>query len=159
MNELNAWSYTNETTIIEHILARYHQVHRYQLQNLVQLAEKVSAVHTDVFPSEILPLLRQTQQDLLDHMLKEERVLFPMILNGAGIQARMPIQVMRHEHDEHQHTLKRFAQLTQDFSAPIDACASWQRLYTELEEFCTDLHNHIVLENEILFPRVLSSFS
>ena len=72
MNELNAWSYTNETAIIEHILARYHQVHRYQLQDLLSLAEKVSSVHADVFPAEILPLLRQTQQELLSHMQKEE---------------------------------------------------------------------------------------
>ena len=157
MNELNAWSYTNETAIIEHILARYHQVHRYQLQDLLSLAEKVSSVHADVFPAEILPLLRQTQQELLSHMQKEERVLFPMILNGAGIQASMPIQVMRHEHDEHQQTLARFRELTQDFVAPANACASWQRLYAELAIFCNDLRDHIVLENEVLFPRVLSS--
>ena len=80
-----------------------------------------------------------------------------MILNGAGIQTSMPIQVMRHEHDEHQQTLVRFRELTQDFAVPVDACASWQRLYALLEEFCTDLSHHIALENEILFPRVLSS--
>ena len=110
-----------------------------------------------MFPAEILPLLRQTQQELLSHMQKEERVLFPMILNGAGIQASMPIQVMRHEHDEHQQTLARFRELTQDFVAPANACASWQRLYAELATFCNDLRDHIVLENEVLFPRVLSS--
>ena len=156
MSELTIWENANESALIEHILARYHQVHRLQLQDILPLAEKVSTVHAEVFPAELLPLLQQTQQELLNHMQKEELVLFPMILNGAGKQASMPIRMMRHEHDDHQHTVNHLIQLTNHFTPPENACQSWQRLYAAIAELCQDLNNHIVLENDILFPRVLS---
>ena len=91
------------------------------------------------------------------HHVKEEGVLFPLMRQGGSPMIAHPIAQMRHEHDEHQQTLAQFRELTQDFVAPADACASWQRLYAELATFCNDLRDHIVLENEVLFPRVLSS--
>ncbi len=84
-------------------------------------------------------------------MMKEERVLFPMIKQGAGRGAAMPIQMMMHEHSEHEAALAELRALTDDFTPPEGACGSWQRLYALAKELSDDLNDHIALENDILF--------
>ena len=88
--------------------------------------------------------------------MKEERVLFPMIKQGAGRGAAMPIQMMMHEHTEHEAALAELRALTDDFTPPEGACGSWQRLYALAKELSDDLNDHIALENNILFARVLA---
>ncbi|MCP2040690.1 regulator of cell morphogenesis and NO signaling [Neisseria sp. HSC-16F19] len=155
MSDLSLWQQAGDSSLIEHILARYHQVHRRQLQDILPLAEKVATVHADTFPQDILPLLQHMQQDLLEHMLKEERVLFPMILNGMGARAAMPINVMMHEHESHREAMAQLLALSHQLTPPPDACHSWQRLYAELQTLLDDLNDHIELENNILFARTL----
>lgn len=157
MNDLALWQQANDSALIEHILSRYHQTHRMQLGGILPLAEKVAQVHAGSFPAELLPLLHTMQDELLNHMQKEERVLFPMILNGAGSGAAMPIRVMMHEQDEHEHALRQLHSLSNGFTPPPDACPSWQRLYAELARLAADLREHIELENRILFARTLAS--
>ena len=91
------------------------------------------------------------------HMMKEERMLFPMINQGVGRGAAMPISVMMHEHEEHDQAIARLEELTYNFELPEGACGSWTRLYTLAKEMVDDLKDHIHLENEILFSRVLAS--
>ncbi len=152
----SVWQHASDNSIIEHILARYHQVHRQQLADILQLTEKVSITHSAQFPAAVLPLLQNLQVELINHMLKEERVLFPMILNGAGTNAAMPIQVMRHEHDEHTEAVAQLLIHTNNLTPPSNACGSWQRLYSDLDTLFTDLREHIALENGILFSRTLA---
>ncbi|WP_416190660.1 iron-sulfur cluster repair protein DnrN [Neisseria sp. CCUG12390] len=157
MTDFTVWETAPFGATIDHILQRYHNIHRAQLEELVPLAQKVATVHADTFPAEIAQLLADMQNELLSHMMKEERMLFPMINQGVGRGAAMPISVMMHEHEEHDHAIARLRELTNNFEIPEGACGSWTRLYRLAEEMVNDLTDHIRLENEILFPRVLAS--
>lgn len=154
MNEL--WKTAPLNATVEHVLQRYHQTHRQQLASILPLAEKVTRVHADTFNQEVLPHLKAIEAELEDHMMKEERVLFPMIQQGMGRNASMPVRIMMMEHEDHSAALDKLLQLTNHLQTPADACGSWQRLYAELREFVQDLRDHIELENTILFPRALN---
>lgn len=157
MTDFSVWETAPFGATVDHILQRYHNVHRAQFEELVPLAQKVAQVHADTFPAEIAGLLAYMQNELLMHMMKEERMLFPMINQGVGRGAAMPISVMMHEHEEHDRAIARLKELTDDFQAPEGACGSWTRLYALAKEMADDLNDHIHLENDILFARVLDS--
>ena len=150
------WQNASDSDIIDHILPRYHDTHRRQLEELVPLAEKVAGVHAGKFPAEVVSLLHTIQNELLSHMRKEERILFPMLKQGAGRAAAMPVRMMMHEHTEHEAALERLLEVTGNLQAPADACRSWQRLYSLAQELVDDLRDHIDLEDNILFARVLA---
>lgn len=150
------WQSASDSDIIDHILPRYHDTHRRQLEELVPLAEKVAGVHAGKFPAEVVPLLHTIQNELLSHMMKEERILFPMLKQGAGRAAAMPVRMMMHEHTEHEAALERLLEVTGNLQAPADACRSWQHLYSLAQELVDDLRDHIDLEDNILFARVLA---
>ena len=157
MTDFSVWETAPFGATVDHILQRYHNVHRAQFEELVPLAQKVAQVHADTFPAEIAELLAYMQNELLMHMMKEEKLLFPMINQGVGRGAAMPISVMMHEHEEHDRAIARLKELTDDFQAPEGACGSWTRLYALAKEMVEDLNDHIHLENDILFARVLDS--
>ncbi|ADY99811.1 TPA: iron-sulfur cluster repair protein DnrN [Neisseria meningitidis] len=157
MTDFSVWETAPFGATVDHILQRYHNVHRAQFEELVPLAQKVAQVHADTFPAEIAGLLAYMQNELLMHMMKEERMLFPMINQGIGRGAAMPISVMMHEHEEHDRAIARLKELTDDFQVPEGACGSWTRLYALAKEMVEDLNDHIHLENDILFARVLDS--
>ena len=150
------WQNASDSDIIDHILPRYHDTHRRQLEELVPLAEKVAGVHAGKFPAEVVSLLHTIQNELLSHMMKEERILFPMLKQGAGRAAAMPVRMMMHEHTEHEAALERLLEVTGNLQAPTDACRSWQHLYSLAQELVDDLRDHIDLEDNILFARVLA---
>ncbi len=156
MIDRELWQHAADSAIIDHILSRYHDTHRRQLEELLPLAEKVASVHAGVFPAEVVPLLHTIQNELLSHMMKEERILFPMLKQGAGAAAAMPVRMMMHEHTEHNAAIERLLEITGNLQAPADACRSWQRLYSLARELVDDLHDHIDLEDHILFARVLA---
>ncbi|PSJ80026.1 iron-sulfur cluster repair protein DnrN [Neisseria iguanae] len=157
MADFTVWETAPFGATIDHILQRYHNMHRAQLDELVPLAQKVAAVHKDTFPAEVAELLSHMKNELLSHMMKEERMLFPMINQGIGHGAAMPVSVMMHEHEEHDKAIGRLRKLTNNFEIPAEACSSWTRLYRLAEEMVNDLTDHIHLENEVFFPRVLAS--
>ena len=141
--------------LIDHILSRYHEVHRQQLPELISLARRVESVHQghpDV-PAGLAHFLEQMEGDLVSHMLKEENILFPLLRNGGHPMVMGPIGVMRHEHLEHGDRLERLAELTCNYTPPLGACNSWQTLYAGLRGLTDDLQQHIQLENEVLFPQ------
>ena len=150
------WQNASDSDIIDHILPRYHDTHRRQLEELVPLAEKVAGVHAGKFPAEVVSLLHTIQNELLSHMMKEERILFPMLKQGAGRAAAMPVRMMMHEHTEHEAALERLLEVTGNLQAPADACRSWQHLYSLAQELVNDLRDHIDLEDNILFAHVLA---
>lgn len=141
--------------LIEHILARYHEVHRHQLPELIRLAERVEKVHKTHpdCPTGLASLLIEMQQELLSHMMKEEQILFPMI-RAQQPQAVHPIEMMRYEHTLHGESLEVLEKLTHDITPPAGACNIWQALYIGLNTFKLDLMQHIHLENNELFMRV-----
>lgn len=151
------WRQASPERLIEHLLQRYHAVHRAQLPELIRLAGRVEQVHGDRehCPRGLTELLIDMQQELESHMQKEEQILFPMIQRGGGRMAGGPITVMRYEHDQHGETLERIVALTDDMQPPADACNTWRALYRGLDELRCDLMQHIHLENNLLFPRAL----
>ncbi|MDF3936125.1 iron-sulfur cluster repair protein YtfE [Pseudomonas citronellolis] len=148
------WRQASNAELIAHILERYHQVHRQQFPALLPLAERVERTHAahPHCPRGLTRLLERMQEELEAHMCKEEHILFPWLGQGVPLlQVQGPIGVMRHEHDEHAQSLATLAELTDDLTAPADACASWRALYAGLEELRRDLMQHIHLENNLLF--------
>lgn len=152
------WSEAPYAEMIEHIITRYHNVHREQLPELITLAQKVENVHGDRedCPIGVAATLEKIHAELSQHLMKEEQILFPMIKMGNYTMAAMPIRVMEMEHDEAGQDVEVLKSLTNHLTPPVDACFSWKALYTGIDAFIDDLMHHIHLENNILFPRVLN---
>ncbi len=140
-----------------YIVDRYHNDLRRRFPELLALAQKVEQVHGDHAncPVGLFALLNDMHKEMLMHMMKEENVLFPMIQNGAGHNAFMPIKVMNAEHESHGQQLEEAHRLTSDFTPPEGACGTWRALYSGLEKLEEEIMEHIHLENNILFPRAL----
>lgn len=141
--------------LIDHLLQRYHAVHREQLPELIRMARRVEAVHRghpDV-PAGLADLLEGIHDELLSHMHKEEAILFPALQAGGNPFVDQPIQVMRREHTTHGEALERLAALTHDATPPQGACNTWRALYAGIGQFSDDLVQHIHLENNLLFPQ------
>ena len=148
--------------LADHIEATHHSYLKQALPQLTALMEKVSQAHAARHP-ELIDLGKSfaaLRADLEPHLLKEERVLFPMIRNrenpGAGTGGfpatlAAPIRVMLAEHDRTVQLQNRIRELSQNFTVPADACTSYARLMNELEVLDADLKTHIHKENDILF--------
>lgn len=149
------WQTASNDKLIDHILSRYHDVHRQQLPELIRMARRVEQVHAsrDTCPHGLADLLNELHQEMESHMQKEEQILFPMLRRNLGAQARGPIAVMRQEHDDHGEHLGQLMTLTNDITVPKGACTTWRALYVGLREFRDDLMQHIHLENNLLFER------
>lgn len=141
--------------MVDHILVRYHAVHREQLPELIRMARRVEAVHRESpdVPVGLADHLETMEAELLDHMDKEEQILFPLFKSGGGAQALGPIHVMRDEHTGHGAQLERLMALTDDANPPRGACNTWRALYAGIAQLSDDLINHIHLENNVLFPQ------
>ena len=100
-------------------------------------------------------LLERMGSELEDHMRKEEDVLFPLMRRGGHPMIAQPIAVMLAEHDDHGAHLRTLERLTDDFTAPAEACPTWRALYIGVKKLADDLVEHIHTENNVLFPRFL----
>jgi regulator of cell morphogenesis and NO signaling len=141
--------------LIEHILTRYHETHRRELPELVRLAARVEARHAgnERVPAGLQDALEELSIALDEHMAKEEQILFPMMRHGVHPMIAAPIGRMRFEHDEHGERLARLESLTHGLELPEDACPTWRALYAGLRKLIDDVHEHVHLENNVLFPR------
>lgn len=156
--------------LTRYIVAKHHVFTRSELERLTALFHKVCSVHGQNHP-ELLQIQSQFQilrAELEPHMLKEERILFPYIENLEAAVAENrpapfapfgtvgnPIVAMMREHDAAGEILKAMRELGNDFVTPEDACFSYGTLYSALDALEADLHQHIHLENNVLFPRSL----
>ena len=131
---------------------------------LAELIDKVAGHHGERHPElfDLRKTFARLHNELDLHLLKEERVLFPLVkqLEAAHQMIAMhcgsvanPIRVMEHEHDDAGTALRQIRDLTRDFQVPADGCSSWKALCHGLAALETDLHLHIHKENNILFPR------
>lgn len=154
-----------------HIVGRHHAFVRREAPRLETLAGKVADKHANRHPE--LPQIRNVfaaiAQELSAHMMKEENLLFPYIsqMESAVVagdppppaffgSVQNPIARMLAEHDDAGELLGQMRKLSGGFQPPDDACPSYRGLYHGLEEFEGDLHRHIHLENNILFPRAVN---
>lgn len=158
------------TELIAHILDKHHVYTAEQMTRLESLLEKVITAHgqnhTEL--AGVGDLFQRLCGDLRPHMFKEEQILFPYIiqLEQSVLQNRPapfapfgtvnnPIRMMMMEHDTAGEILRELRSITGNYAVPADGCLSYQSLYQGLEEFEKDLHQHIHLENNILFPRAI----
>jgi regulator of cell morphogenesis and NO signaling len=156
--------------LIAHIVHTHHAYVRTETPHIERLLEKVCTKHGANHPElpHIRSVFRGLGQELSMHMMKEEAVLFPYIerMEEAVVQQEPimpapfgtvanPVRMMEHEHDNAGAALKAMRQASQDYTPPADACTSYQALYHALQAFEKDLHQHIHLENNVLFPRAV----
>lgn len=155
--DLPRWDTAPLPDLIDFIVQRYHAALRTELPALIGLAARVEHRHADkaACPRGLHAQLVRMHEAVLDHLAKEERILFPMILEGYGPRAAGPVRVMEEEHDEHGLNLARVRHLTNDLTPPPEACSTWRALYLRLAALESELMAHIHLENNILFPRAL----
>lgn len=151
------WTQEPLDRLTDHIVTRYHRALDAELPRLCLLADKVARVHGTPQLIALRQEVHKIASELASHMRKEEQVLFPWIASGRGAAAGAPIRVMQLEHDDHATSLHTLRSLTDDYQAPPKACGSWRALWYGLSELDRELQEHIHLENNVLFPRALTS--
>jgi regulator of cell morphogenesis and NO signaling len=151
------WDQEPLCDLVDFIVATYHRRLRETFPELLRMAAKVEARHgaNPHCPAGLVAQLTAMHHDVLEHLAKEERVLFPLILSGQGRMASGPVQVLEREHVAHAHDLQTIRQLTHDLQPPAEACATWRALYVGLQALEQELMVHIHLENNVLFRRAL----
>lgn len=153
--------------LADYVEKKHHRYVDTKIREITPFLYKVARVHGDRHPEllEVEKLFNESAHDLSDHMNKEESILFPYIRNL--VQAKQdstyvhapfgtvenPIRVMMHEHDAEGERFRKIAELTDDYNPPADACSTYRVTFSMLKEFEDDLHLHIHLENNILFPK------
>jgi regulator of cell morphogenesis and NO signaling len=153
------WDEAPLPMLVDHIQSVYHQRLRAQLPALIAMARRVEVRHADKAscPRGLAVHLEAMHAAVLEHLQKEEQILFPMIVSGMGRRAGGPVHVMELEHEHHGEDLQRVRQLTVDLLPPDEACTTWRALYLGLQQLEQELMDHIHLENNILFRRALAS--
>lgn len=156
--------------LTDYIVSNHHAYVRRVLPTVRFHAEKVARVHGGRHPElvEVASVFERVANELESHMVREEEVLFPYIKSlgaaerdGHDVPAPMfgsvrnPIEMMEIEHDEAGAAMHRIRQMTSGYQIPSDACTTYSVLFQELAEFEADLHRHVHLENNILFPRAI----
>lgn len=164
------WQAEPLADLIDHINRTHHKYTREEIARLVPLFDKVCSVHGTNHP-ELFRLRASFQglaQELSTHMMKEEMVLFPYIVRMEEAvferapvlpppfgTVQNPVAMMMLEHDAAGEALRAMRQASAGYTPPSDGCVSYQTLYKALADFEADLHQHIHLENNILFPRAI----
>lgn len=156
----------------DHIVNIHHRYVKDSLPILKSYSAKVTQVHGHHFEelAEIQALLNTVSNELLSHMNKEEMILFPFIKSMVKANkmsekkvehppfgtVNRPIAMMLEEHESAGEIFEEIKELTNQFQPPAEACNTFRALYAGLEEFQDDLHLHIHLENNILFPKAIA---
>jgi regulator of cell morphogenesis and NO signaling len=164
------WNQAGLRELIEHIVSTHHEYLKTNLPLLDQRIRKVASVHgaKDERLTQLPEIFAALKSELDQHLQKEEIILFPMISrfesavqSGAPIapshcgSVANPIRVMEAEHDSAGEALRQLRELTSDYAIPDYACVTYRSMLSGLREMEDDLHMHIHLENNILFPRAI----
>jgi regulator of cell morphogenesis and NO signaling len=154
----------------DYIINTHHRYVRENTSFILELAQKVARVHGERHPEliQVAELFSRIGNDLTLHMVKEEKILFPFIkelaqvYNTGGMlpsadfgKISVPIQVMDSEHEQVGGDFETIRAITSNYLLPVDACSSYTILFKKLEEYESDLHRHVHLESNILFPKAI----
>lgn len=168
LDNYNTW---NLSFLADYIVNTHHAYLKAKLPEICFYANKVARVHGDRHPEllQILEHVLNVNDEMLAHMEKEERVLFPFIKaleTATNAKQNLekpsfgtvenPIKVMISEHESAGNEMEEIQKLTTDFTPPDDACTTYRVFFQNLDAFQQDLHKHVHLENNILFPKALS---
>ncbi|WP_392469770.1 iron-sulfur cluster repair di-iron protein [Sphingobacterium cellulitidis] len=163
--DFNSWP---SDLLASYIVKTHHRYVREKVPVLQTYLDKICRVHGERHPElfEINKLFVESSSDLFHHLEKEEKILFPFIekleeaqnskgdYNQPGFgSVQNPISMMIHEHEQEGDRFAKISDLSDQYTAPIDACSTYQVAFEMLREFEQDLHKHIHLENNILFPK------
>lgn len=155
----NEWSLDFLT---DYIVNNHHSFVRKMLPEISFYAEKVARVHGERDPElyDILQNVQLLRSEMLGHLQKEEQELFPQIKElvtqkKTGSVKSAIVEALEEEHDKAGDLMAKIEELTNGFNPPSNACASYRVLFQNLEGFQQDLHKHVHLENNILFPKTL----
>jgi regulator of cell morphogenesis and NO signaling len=166
------WTSAPLSELTRHIRAKHHQYVNAAISSIQALLVKVKTKHGPTHPevTAIDELFAKMGREMIMHMQKEEQILFPYIdaleraAKGNGSieppffqTVRNPIQAMTREHDSSSDLARQIRTASRDYTPPADACASFKALYEDLKRFELDLHEHVHLENNVLFPRALEA--
>jgi regulator of cell morphogenesis and NO signaling len=165
-SEVAEWTSMTAAELVDHLEATHHRYLWREMPRVSLLVDKVVSVHGGRHPelTYVAACYAQVRADLEPHLLKEERMLFPIIRELAGSTAapafhcgslRNPISVMLNEHDAVGDMFAKLRQLTGGYQAPADGCATYVACYSALAEMEADTHLHIHKENNVLFPMVV----
>lgn len=166
------WTSAKLHDLIDHILRTHHDYLKRELPRLSERMATVGRVYADRYPDIVKPLARvlaALRDELEMHLRKEEMILFPFVQRAEAAadsgqpptpppfgSFANPISVMEDEHETAGRALAEMRRLTNGYLAPADACNTFRALYAGLEELERDLHMHIHLENNVLFPRAIA---
>ncbi|MGH9470947.1 MAG: hemerythrin domain-containing protein, partial [Terriglobia bacterium] len=165
------WETASLSALSRHIVEKHHAFCREALEGITALLAKTVQAHGANHPElgRIQSLFSGMSSELNLHMMKEEKTLFPMIaqMEDARSQGRPPAQfpfgriqnpisMMIFEHNDTGNGLKEIRELSKGYEPPADACNTYRSLYEGLREFEADMHQHIYLENYVLFPRTVA---
>ena len=160
------WSTMSADALVDHLVAVHHRYLWDEMPRVTALVDKIVSVHRGRHPElvDVAACFAHIRADLEPHMLKEERMLFPMIRELAGSSRvpsfhcgslRNPIGVMLSEHDAVGDLLAKLRRLTNGYTPPADGCATYAACYAAMAELEADTHLHIHKENNVLFPLVV----
>lgn len=161
------------TELADYIVTYHHQYVKSEMPQILMYLQKVAAKHGDRHPEmkKVFELFLAVNEEMTEHMQKEELILFPRIKDiekkiteGNGIIVNetwllAPINVMESEHDNAGNILAEIRELTNNYTPPADACTTFRLSIAALQAFELDLHRHVHLENNVLFPRALRLFN
>lgn len=154
--------------LIEHIINTHHQFVRYKIEEISVYAEKVARVHGERHPEnvEINQTFKELSREMMDHMEDEEKTVFPLISSistkrkmGEPIspddvnELTRQLQLMEDDHEGAGNLMAMIRKQSNNFTPPVDACATYRILYQNLRGFEEDLHKHVHLENNVLFKK------
>lgn len=156
--------------LAQYIVNNHHTYVKNAIPEITTHLQKVYNAHVEKYPyiAEVQSTFALVAEEMINHMMKEERILFPLLkyltesqkfnekpkTNGFGT-IKNPIRQMEAEHVSAGGAMEKIRTLTNNYSLPEDACTTFQVTYKELDEFEKDLHKHVHLENNILFPRAI----
>jgi regulator of cell morphogenesis and NO signaling len=168
--DLRDWKAAPLSDVADHIVQRHHEYVRSESPRVQGLIEKVISRHGDTQPhlDAVRKRFEKLSGDMSTHMMKEEQVLFPYISRmEAAVNAgkpvpppffgtvQNPVRAMMNEHDDAGELAREIRELTSDYTPPASACPTYRAMLTGLHDFEQDLHRHVHLENNILFPRAV----
>ncbi|BGE81622.1 iron-sulfur cluster repair di-iron protein ScdA [Staphylococcus petrasii] len=154
--------YLDAPSLIQYIQSRFHQTIREEFKNLSPYVTKVAKVHGERFPYllELQDLYRQFRDGMLEHMAEEDEQAFPKLIEiSKGHKVENADQIIQSLVDDHTETgqlLQSMRELTNDYQPPQEACTTWRLVYNRLENLERETHEHVHLENHVLFNKFTS---
>ncbi len=152
--------------LADYIEKKHHRYVTNRIKEIMPFLQKVVRVHGDRHPEllQVEYLFTASATELTEHLQKEEKILFPyireVVATGTAKSSfgtvQNPIAVMMEEHNNEGERFRKIAELTNNYTPPQDACNTYRVTFALLQEFEEDLHLHIHLENNILFPKAIA---